>query len=265
MNDQSLKVIQKMDSVVTEFISQKNLEGLQKMYVLGESITNLRNLLDDKFMGPIMGLQNTSLGFKTDKAENGYPVSVVKDCTIEALLTGVQPYGNQFNIIAGNFYVTKEGFKYLLDNYPKLDWMITPGIPEKKSEKEGGIRMSIQWSTGGQTKTKDIDFVVKVNKFMGSDAIVGKAERKARAWLYNNITGSELVDGDVESHDAELVKPIPIEKLDKAKDVDHETERITKFIDKAESESDLDNLKEYINTEEQQSLFDQKLNEIKAK
>ena len=53
-------------------------------------ITTLRNLLTPKIMEPIMALQNTSLGFRTDNF-NGYPVDVVKDALIEATFKGVYP------------------------------------------------------------------------------------------------------------------------------------------------------------------------------
>ena len=32
---------------------------------------------------------------------------------------------------------------------------------------------------------------------MGADAIVGKATRKAYAWLYEEVTGNQVSDGDV--------------------------------------------------------------------
>ena len=32
---------------------------------------------------------------------------------------------------------------------------------------------------------------------MGADAVIGKATRKARKWIYDTITGSEIPEGDV--------------------------------------------------------------------
>jgi hypothetical protein len=55
-------------------------------------------------------------------------------------------------------------------------------------------------------QTKQIDIPVKVNNFMGTDAVIGKATRKARHWLYNTITGSEIPEGDIQDIDAVILK-----------------------------------------------------------
>ncbi|MFK5282891.1 hypothetical protein ACI3PL_25325, partial [Lacticaseibacillus paracasei] len=77
-----------------------------------------------------MALQGNRLGFKTDKDKSGgYPESVVKNCLIEAVLLGIQPTGNQFNIIAGNMYPTKEGCGYLLNNFKGLSYNLVCSLP----------------------------------------------------------------------------------------------------------------------------------------
>ena len=42
---------------------------------------------------------------------------------------GLEPYGNQLNIIAGNMYVTKEGYKHLLAKVKGLTYSIRHGSP----------------------------------------------------------------------------------------------------------------------------------------
>lgn len=42
------------------------------------------------------------------------------------------------------------------------------------------------------------DIPVRVNAGMGADAILGKATRKASAWLYNELTHAGIADGDAE-------------------------------------------------------------------
>src|SRR6185312_14543869 len=100
----------KLDEEVTLVLDQKNIEGFQMAHSIARGIAKLQTLITPDYMKEIMPLQNTSLGFKTDKADGGYPVEVVKRCLIEAVLWGVQPWGNQFNIIASNMYITGEGF-----------------------------------------------------------------------------------------------------------------------------------------------------------
>jgi hypothetical protein len=73
----------------------------------------------------------------------------------------------------------------------------------------------------GEWEEQKLDVAVRVNKAMGTDAVIGKAERKARAWLYNNFSISEIVDGDAEEVTFEIVeenKESTQKKADKAED-----------------------------------------------
>lgn len=187
---------------VFKVISSDGLEGFEKAFLIATAAGKLQELLTPEYMKPIMALQNNRLGFKTDKPDGGYSESVVKNCLIEAVLTGVQPFGNQFNIIAGNCYITKEGFGYLLSKEKGLDFEIIPTLPRINADStSAAIVMKIEWTKGGIKKTRDLDIPVKMNKFMGTDAVIGKATRKARAWLFNTINGIEIADGDVQDLD----------------------------------------------------------------
>lgn len=205
------EIAQRLNNSVLSVISAEKLMGFEKAYLIASAAGELKRLLTTEYMRPIMDLQGNRLGFKTDKDLNkdgskgsGYPEEVVKNCLIEAVLMGVQPFGNQFNIIAGNSYVTKEGFGFLLLNHKGLYYEITPELPRINADKSSAaIAMNIEWSIdGGTTKTKKIDLPIKMNAYMGPDAVIGKATRKARAWLYNTITGSEIPEGD--TYDAEV-------------------------------------------------------------
>ena len=77
-------------------LAQREVSQFKRTMMTAGVITTLRNLLTPKIMEPIMALQNTSLGFRTDNF-NGYPVDVVKDALIEATFKGVYPVGNEFN------------------------------------------------------------------------------------------------------------------------------------------------------------------------
>lgn len=49
---------------------------------------------------------------------------------------------------------------------------------------------------------------------MGTDAVIGKATRKARAWLFSKLTGMEVGEGDVQDIDHKVVKDnITVEEL----------------------------------------------------
>lgn len=199
---QQKEVAKQLDLAVLQVIGQDNIIGFQKAFQVAEATRLLKEVLNEDYMKPIMLLQGSRLGFKTDKdREGGYHVSVVKQCLIEAVLMGVQPSMNHFNIISSQCYLTKEGFGYLLSKLQGLSYEIVPLIPKVEGE-QATIIMKITWSmNGGKTEVRENEFVIKVNRMMGADAIIGKATRKARAWLYNTLTGSELGDGDITDAD----------------------------------------------------------------
>lgn len=211
LTTQQNEVAKQLDFAVLQVIGQDNIIGFQKAFQVAEATRVLKEVLNEEYMKPIMLLQGSRLGFKTDKdTSGGYHATIVKQCLIEAVLTGVQPSMNQFNIIAGNMYVTKEGFGYLLSKLQGLSYEIVPLIPKVEGQ-QAIIVMKISWSiNGGKTEVRENEFAIKVNNFMGADAIIGKATRKARAWLYNTITGVEVSDGDSSDVELKATNTVPI-------------------------------------------------------
>jgi hypothetical protein len=172
-----------------------------KALIVARSIKQFRSLLSESVMKDIMELQNNSLGFRTDKATSGgYPVAVVQDCVVQAFMRGLRVTGNEINIIAGNLYVTKEGFERLL---AELDGMtnlkIQIGVPENK---EGGalVPARAEWVYHGvadgivweKEATADYRIPIRVNSAMGIDAILGKAKSKVLRNIYARATGTRL-------------------------------------------------------------------------
>lgn len=177
---------------------------------LAAGISALRNAINNDMMGEIMPLQGSSLGFRTDKdSGGGYPVSVVKDCMIEAVLKGAYMVGNEVNIIAGRAYFTKEFYTRKLREYPGLtDLTIKLGVPVLR-EGKAYVSATADWRLDGQPGKlekvvqkigdRDVDerIPVRVNQGMSDDAILGKAERKMRKAIFDQLTGSETSDGDI--------------------------------------------------------------------
>ena len=193
-------VITALDECVKKGLLSQNeeLSSFRRTLMVASAIGELRSLLTPKVMEPIMNLQNTALGFKTDQIQAGYQIDVVRDCLIEACLKGVYPVGNEFNIIARQCYITKEGFAHKLRDIRGLSYTITADVPHLNAESTGAIiQMTIDWEFNSKVQTKVLKFAIRVNKMMGADAIIGKATRKARAWLYTTVTGQEIGDGDV--------------------------------------------------------------------
>lgn len=178
-------------------LAQSVASQFKKMFMLGACMRDLRALLTPKVMEPIMQLQNSPIGFLTDRPGCGYDVDTVTSCVIEAALNGVNVCGNEFNILAGRFYCTKNGMKHKLRDIPGLYKNVTPGIPRLTNDHTGAVvRMHIEWTYGTKSNAKDIDFAIRVNKGMGADAIIGKATRKALAWLYEEVTGNTVPEGE---------------------------------------------------------------------
>lgn len=179
--------------------------SFQTTFMVAAAVQALRTAITDDMMKDIMALQGTRLGFVTDKDKNkdgskgpGYPITVVKECVIEATLRGFRPVGNEMNIIVGRFYGTKEGFERKVAEYPGLtDLRLTFGVPQNK---DGGaiVECSAKWRLCGLSQSIEREIPVKANAGMGVDAILGKATRKLLKAVYGHVTGSEhtLPDGD---------------------------------------------------------------------
>lgn len=195
----------------------------------GIALAELRSALDDKVMKSLVKLKNTPLGFRTDEGPKvpPYPIEVVRDCIIEAAVRGLQCMGNQFNILAGRMYVTKEGFTYLLRNLPGLSNLrVVPhpaavtesstsgtnraGEQYQKIEREALAKVDISCEYKGKKIKEQREFVIRVNNGMSQDAILGKAERKARAWLYNYLTDQALGDGDAAEAAPVVIEAEPV-------------------------------------------------------
>lgn len=177
-----------------------------KAFVIAHGIQAIRSALTDAIMGDIMALANTPLGFKTDRAPGSknrkgedvkpYPVPVVRDVITQALIRGFRITGNEINIIAGNLYVTKEGFARALSEFPGLtDLKAQIGVPKKTGD-GALVPCKATWNLHGVTDALvcegDYSIPVRVNEAMGIDAIQGKAMSKLLRRIYERLVGSQL-------------------------------------------------------------------------
>ncbi len=177
---------------------------------VAESVEQLRNLLDTpEVQARIGALQDTAIGFRTDsdpkvwnKKKNAYnqPYEwpVVRDCALEAALRGLQWVGNQFNIISGRMYCTKEGFEYLIKRC-KAVTEFRPLIQVPRNINGGAIvECSATWKQAGQAVTYSCTIPVKTDDFSGADQIIGKASRKLLKRCFEQMSGISVPDADAE-------------------------------------------------------------------
>ena len=202
----------KLDALAKEtMLAITESSGFRQAFALGLAINELRAALDSRVMQSLSKLQNTKLGFQTDNRA-GYPLEIVRDCIIHAASLGLYPTGNQFNIIGGNMYVTKEGVTRLLQNLTKLSRLkiitrikeVREGLPGRRKDgstytrEEAVTEAVITCMYGDEAISETLEFVIRVNAGMGADAVLGKCERKAKGWLYNYLTGFSVPEGEAE-------------------------------------------------------------------
>lgn len=195
---------------------------------IASGLVALREAFVPEVVGKIASLAGTALGFRHDLEPRGqkYDPAIIRDCAIEALLRGLSLTGNQFNIIAGRCYVTREGYSSLLANYPGLtDLEIEIGLPEDakawgKQEmvfvtaaarcKVNGRPVSVECR-----KSQGFDGRLAVKTFSGEvDNAKGKAQRRLLKLLYERITGSvidEPEDGVASASTVTVVEPTKLE------------------------------------------------------
>lgn len=195
----------RIDGAIERALTAQTIGGkMESALALADAVCEIREALKaDGVLDKVMALQGSPIGFRTDKP---YDRAIVADAVIEAAMHGLRLVGNEFNVIGGRMYITKEGMARKLNSISGLRWSISAGMPVAK---DGGamVPMTIEWQTGGEKSKREITFPVKMSTGMGADALIGKATRKARAWLYQTVSGQELPDG--EADDAITVAIIP--------------------------------------------------------
>jgi hypothetical protein len=209
--------IQKATEDIESIVQRCSVVALRKEPVLMQTIKMargmqaLRNVLTESAInGDFMPLQNTALGFLTDKPE-GYDWKTVRECVIEGLLRGFRPINNEFNIISGRFYGAKNGFERIVREYPGLrNLAFELGVPVMVADKGALVACEATWELDGEQMAlscqappkdgpgMDTRIPVRVNAGMGPDAILGKATRKMFARIYQKLSGcaAEVIEGE---------------------------------------------------------------------
>jgi hypothetical protein len=216
--------------------------GIEKAFVIASAMEILDAHLTPEIMKPIMRLQGSKLGFKTDKdfvkiegtnryeKGPGYPLDVVKNCFLEMSLIGLQPVFNQWNIIGSNSYVTKEGADTLLKNMTELQefLIVHEEVNQSPDKRTASVKSKIKWVIDGEEHTQIIVFPVKSDSYTTFDSLVGKADRKAKIWLFNKLKGISISDGDAE--DAKILDVTPPKPNSKTVDDEKTRKRILNHI-----------------------------------
>lgn len=205
------------------------MPALHRSVALAEGIAQIKEALTKEVCDTLFTpLQGSALGFRTDRdtSDKGpYPMGVVRECAIEALLRGFYLTGNEWNIIGENFYAAKNGVERLVKQYPGLsNFILRLGVPVMAGEKGAIVAAEASWTLNGVpgslvcdnlprtnpdgSPMKDADgktimfderIPIRVNAGMGADAILGKATRKMYKRVLDKVSGvdNDIPDGDV--------------------------------------------------------------------
>jgi hypothetical protein len=168
----------------------------ERSLVLACSLIDLRQAIKP-FALVLKQLQGSKLGFRTDKdREGGYGDAVLIDCAIEASIRGARWTGNEFNIIAGGCYLTKEYWWRMvreIDGIADLDMSADPPTIENQKVI---VRFEATWTLHGKPGVMDRKFSIIVRSGQSDDATLGKAEARMLKAIHKRLTGTSISDAD---------------------------------------------------------------------
>jgi hypothetical protein len=215
--------IQNLDKIAEQALGTLGISGsFEQTFAVADAMIQLREAITPAMMERFTKLANTKLGFMTDKnpkvwnkRENNnqggwnkpYSEEVVKDCVIEATMRGVKTIGNQFNIISGGCYITREGYAWKLKQLEGFsDFKPSTSVPRIA---QGGAIVSCEatWTYKGKQDSMKAEIACKGDEYAGSDSYIGKAERKFFKRIYERVTGSADPDGEADTDTAQLSAP----------------------------------------------------------
>lgn len=194
----------------------------EKSVAYGYYLTKIKESIQGKILEFIKSLMNTGIGFKTDrnpndpnsKSKEPYSDDIVKNCIVQAIMHGLRIHGNEFNILGGNFYATKEGLDRVVHSNPSLEEKVKEKVKGfRQDDKTGiwGITFEYSYKLRGEAKvTEEVTVLVKGkqgNYDTPFDAVLGKAKRKLYKTIYNEM------NQDFKLEDADDIDEIESEKI----------------------------------------------------
>ncbi len=233
-----------IDAIVNEClpVAAQDSQNFVQALTLASGIKALRHifLTDKNIQATVESMQNTHLGFMTDRTDlaiwkskqsgnkelKPYRYEDIAEVCIEAMLKGYRITNNEFNMIAGRFYAAKNGkFRRIQECEGITDFQFTTTSPSYEKE-QGGIQYAkvqgfASWKKDGQLATlgssaeaeDKLAFKIRVNKYMGEDAIIGKALSKLFSRVLMRLEGkimpeaTDISDGDIVNAEFDATLP----------------------------------------------------------
>lgn len=231
MQDLDMELVDRLDLTVSKALDVGETGAtFAQAVTVAEAMAELREAITGPILQRFKSLANSRLGFLTDKDPNKwnpkankgqggysdpYKDEVLRECMIEACLRGLLPIGNQFNIIAGSVYTTKEGYKAQLKKLKGLtDFAPVIGTPRMvQGSQDFYVKCKATCLYHGKEikighDEDTIEIAIAPGAFATTDSTKGKAERKFLKIVFERLTGIETPDGDItEAH--QIAPPTP--------------------------------------------------------
>lgn len=202
------------------------LDSAKAAFMSAYVLRSLENVFTDEIMTEVfMPLMNKRIGFLTDR--NGktnnrgqtkplYTKEVVRTSIVDAICFGLEPRNNQFNIIAGNMYPTKEGYSHLLRKLGAKHVLTVGQDLSAVDSNFAQMQVIIGYEYKGEKSKLTITTNVKKDSYSSYDQLKGKAEKRGKKALYEFLTGIDLGDNDGDYQEAQVVdektKEMKVEK-----------------------------------------------------
>lgn len=184
-----------------------------RAFVQAKAILAIKGCITPAIMADLKQLMDTPLGFKTDRKPGAkkynkttnqmepvppYHDNTLKECFVVALLGGATIDGNEFNILVGQTYFTKEFMQRKVLTWPGLtDFELSISPPMKHGDKTAACSAKATWKINGEPKALeffktdavDLRIVVNAHDTSGTDQLIGMAESKVLRRVVKTLTG----------------------------------------------------------------------------
>lgn len=177
------------------------------MYLKAKAISTIKQAMTPEVIAqafmPLMNLGDA--GFGTDKE---YPIDVIANVMTQAILTDTLPWDNEMMILKGKICRMKNHYRRKVRQFPGLSGLrIIPGAVRML---QGGASVDIKasWKLDGKPMSMECigaeAIPVKLNEGMGQDGAIGKAERKLLTRIFNDLTGSNHDENELDEEEVDI-------------------------------------------------------------
>jgi hypothetical protein len=208
-NRDTFLALGKIQTEALAILGDSAASDFEKGYVAACAMSQLKAALTDEIMRPIAALQGSPLGFLTDKdRDGGYPIEIVREAAITAVLSGLRFHGNEWNIIGGRCYVTVNGCDRLMSQVCSEPAEHTPGeVTYDEAAKRAHVDYTVKYRLKGNAEPTSITQRVSVKLqytrtgqlVTTDDAVIGKARRKVLWSILRSLKGIEISEGEMEA------------------------------------------------------------------